>query len=1740
MPSKIICHFLGLKLLLEVLEIKKWEVINFTLATRIQVFHINEIEEDIIVSDIPKIMLNSLNLLNYESRTLSNSLQKLFSPNEEQNPNELNYLELMLEDKEKNSSSVHPMDIFLLIFFSCDKIYRQKFVVKVAKCQLSLPLIAFDPFSQKLILYSFSFQKLFKECSLSDSKKYEFPVVDHPMNTVSALRIGSEGMERSKSKLLNDLLNVSHSYFFHRSCEGSVQTNYLLNQTVEIGWYLPSGKKDNFEEPLTFLNLRGDATSLQKQLTFLLSVSNVLLIFISPQHFNEDNIQVLEYIFERVNSRNSSEEIPHLILVVESLGKRYDLRKLKDYKPNQSNLIKLCKNEAEDKSKFINAITTGLKNSDKKRCINDFIGHAQRVDIFSEEIDESDIQINSAEVQSILMEEMPQDHSQVELSEVKVKMLPLQGTSWKKMAENYRNFYRKTKDQQHDVKLKRNERENIRKQQLEYLRQVPSYSMQHILGKVKEFKYSNSEVFWRLFQNELDKLSKRYIPELYKQYKEERDVLFEESRNHPNRKLSDLNNKLDQISQNISKSSLGIEHVFRELSQIYEVCKQSSNTDFTQIMNSLQIDPNDLIIMASRLLLSGFQLEILDGDVSHIPTKWVSDILFQLSSLIGHSKRFYVISVLGVQSSGKSTLLNTMFGLEFAVSAGKCTKGAFMHLVHIEPEAAQQLGYDYILIIDTEGLRAPELAAQETYLHDNEIATFAIGLADLTIINILGEHSNEIQDILQITIYALIRMRKASVKPKCMFVHQNAAAINMENILAVNTRNFVQLLDEITLTAAKKEKVSDLFQNFNSVIEFNPKEDIFYFPTLFKGDPPMAPINPGYCEAADKLRRFVLLKSAELSQSCLTLPKIAMKVKDLWDSVLKEDFVFNYKNVQELNALYELDSAQSQWTALFTQLLSVWVRESSKMIECKEGDDLEILWNEMILKLRELVDTICMEEQERIKSDFFINHPSKELLSPREETSDIFFKSLRDKEFQYSFSSLKEIYNKQKHKRVIQNMFNDAEKNLYQNIMDEFGDSKETFAGLTNIQISEIFDDKWKKLTQSIPNQGKVEVIDIQVELKKLLTESPRLQDVKLADKKTMLNDFSNFIEFCTTNQFPVDDKYIKVHPSTPLKKSNIDSSEITFEDTERLVRQKLENIVQHVRDECDELVANKCDSNMFFSFSYFEWIIESVKNACETESKRSENVLPNQFINDLIFYECCRKVTHFEGLQKEYIEHVSVSAMLESKKPEYKNYFIRKWKGIADEIIAALKLSTILITEITNIANEKMKKGMLDHFLKLKKFSTKFQLQMSVLGDLCQEEKFTEYLLYIKNPIDYIEFWLLNKMKQIFYVKENNEFALKIFETEREDLIHFSIKSATAAINSISMEIKKNILIPSNLSESEKKKVKEFWKELFLANIDEKINFNAKDELNFFNTHTICDFDRFITAFKENMRSFEVDCVPLTFCMELKNQIVRSFIQCKSCCRFCNELCTLNAGEHKHSCGVFHRPHCLKPELLRHYQPRERLTTSIILRENPNKSTRSLAPNQGKKVVPIPPLHDPDLPQYDDVVSNVQAPAELDSPVNIQNLPVDDSVPDLAPHPPGYESDGGPKQVDVGSRRKLDYSDCSTKVLVGGKFQIKPEHFINNYAEIASDWDIDAGDSKNSIYWKWVIVNFHDKLFGQEIDLPEEELLEWKSITKNQVLSEIEELMKRCPTNPEERPNDRSTFMQGLFKIFPFMKRFF
>ncbi|CAK4089079.1 unnamed protein product [Aphanomyces euteiches] len=132
------------------------------------------------------------------------------------------------------------------------------------------------------------------------------------------------------------------------------------------------------------------------------------------------------------------------------------------------------------------------------------------------------------------------------------------------------------------------------------------------------------------------------------------------------------------------KQSVQLEHLCRELAQLCVV------------------DPttySGLAMLAAQHLLDGFSLELMDGDAGVVNLVWVTGVLNALKLQV------LVLSILGVQSSGKSTLLNYMFGVRLHTSVSRCTRGVNIQLLKCDGRRE----YEYIILLDTEGILDDEI-----------------------------------------------------------------------------------------------------------------------------------------------------------------------------------------------------------------------------------------------------------------------------------------------------------------------------------------------------------------------------------------------------------------------------------------------------------------------------------------------------------------------------------------------------------------------------------------------------------------------------------------------------------------------------------------------------------------------------------------------------------------------------------------------------------------------------------------------------------------------------------------------------------------------------------------------------------------------------------------------------------------------------------------------------------------------
>ena len=126
-----------------------------------------------------------------------------------------------------------------------------------------------------------------------------------------------------------------------------------------------------------------------------------------------------------------------------------------------------------------------------------------------------------------------------------------------------------------------------------------------------------------------------------------------------------------QATQEVNDNQITLLHCWRELGLIYE----SNPKKYHELPH-----------LAAGYMADGFPFEVLDGDSGHCMMGWTKAVLSRLREKLNSDlkvkkklvdpkiqveAKLFVLSILGVQSTGKSTLLNMLFGLQFRTSVGR-------------------------------------------------------------------------------------------------------------------------------------------------------------------------------------------------------------------------------------------------------------------------------------------------------------------------------------------------------------------------------------------------------------------------------------------------------------------------------------------------------------------------------------------------------------------------------------------------------------------------------------------------------------------------------------------------------------------------------------------------------------------------------------------------------------------------------------------------------------------------------------------------------------------------------------------------------------------------------------------------------------------------------------------------------------------------------------------------------------
>ena len=1488
----------------------------------------------------------------------------------------LNRLVSWKDKEEKIHTAVyHPMDLLHQIVDQLGISSRCKLYQKLSLCKLAVPVLLIN----KDLTYMRTSLHHVKTSWAVGGKRQEGSVTTAPIHVVSMMRIGkmSENFF-SKSKLANDILGfrtdakIGSCGFFNKSSAASNNRRKLAEGNVEGMWYEKSYRSNAFESSFTLLNLRGNAQNHIQTSLKLASATDTLILFCDEDMFKDNNY------FEYLDKLGQETKVVKKVIIVFTKACMEKIRQCHlKFAAISSNyhyqlfdgVYQKCLTNIQDEidKSLKNEMISKVRSLDERFVKDENLTIESTGIIIEKTLDVSDSFIKQMDALKRASE------NPKKRSEIRMNIFPLQSFT-KEYAHTVRQEYR-CLDIHMKRKLEGEAYANLKSQYEKISKGLPEI-MSNFLEILFEYEGSEQQMsFVRGVQESLDNWCSDHLFKIRRDFSDafEKLIAFTDDERNKRKETGSVDTALkekikkqteecENLNLLLLDLSVGIESIFREIGQI---CESTIRNESSLSVAQLKKCAKKLPKLAASLLLEGVALEIMDGDGLSCPTKWIESVLLAVEEIFklrtgikGRDPKVFVLTILGTQSTGKSTLLNTMFGVHFPVSAGRCTKGAFLQLIPLQVE---ECVYDALIVIDTEGLGAPEYKDDKT--HDNEIATFVLGIADLVLINVRGELPLNIESFLEVSTAALMRMTDAECHPSAMFVHQNCDPSAKDKNDAAKEK-FMKTMNAVVQSQASYFQMKDKFLGFQDVVDISISNDFLYFPQLFEGAPPMAPPSYEYSMACWKLTSSILQKMKSIYQKnceAQTFRSFSEKVINVWNGVLKEAFVFSLVNNAEIVAKYAIGEKLSKLKFTMVSQIDKHVNVLTNIIEAsfksttvsddatedcqksKERSTYKSTFDKALVDFDQFTNTIFQKQK-----DLFLNFIAEQATN----------KSMYKKWEQRCINELEENKNKRKkegdtilnsfytHKlnkinltKTIDNSRVELE-NVARETATNLISAKEKEAGTEDIgftdnEINSEFNKFWKTVQERFKTQKKsaFQSVDVVVSFRQaILSQYRRTTNfsniaAKFGDK--LENDFQNdwiipkYLEFKSKGLREKFMEYFNINDQKWLSQKFRIISFVDYVIT-RVKKELLEIIT------INDLTKMKFqdDSVTFNCNALVEKYLVRAQSILETEHEKTaakkEYELTDQFKIIFCYYAAQKAKPFFTRVQRDFLHKTDVS--IDDEKKNVKQLFTLLLRKEKELTIAATMIAAMFHKIVTR--NKPLMVKTEVFYLILGLLTQKTHVHGLVLYDVIDmvtysidHEESKKYLnLYFHHPFEAFE----NKIKEVIEGNKNlkiddrlaekitasfrelEKWLSKVEPSEEKPLVDVICENPIAKNYGIGKSDFCTIKVPempkkvdyAELTEEKKNEEEEKYRQL-----NEKRKLDEKE--------IIARLINLIPKYKsENIKASEMDRKTIinTLITDVNNHLFACKTQCPFCLAPCNETHEENATHREHCCNC-HRP---------------------------------------------------------------------------------------------------------------------------------------------------------------------------------------------------------------------------------------
>ncbi|XP_014838565.1 PREDICTED: interferon-induced very large GTPase 1-like, partial [Poecilia mexicana] len=224
----------------------------------------------------------------------------------------------------------------------------------------------------------------------------------------------------------------------------------------------------------------------------------------------------------------------------------------------------------------------------------------------------------------------------MDVAKIKDKFLPYQGQPWNDWCKINKELHHLKGDIEKEKAQKTHQLMELHAKQCKAsngeLMRLFTQSLQSLPPKEREYFLTWTQIL-------IDALSTDDLSSILQNYDETwSEVLVLKKKHDKSDPLKHKQTELELLSKKLQSATFGLEHIFREMGQIYE-----AHQTLRKLSMSHHPDWTKYPELAADLMISGHPMELMDGDAGHVPLTWISSLLKEVIQKLG-DQRVFVLS----------------------------------------------------------------------------------------------------------------------------------------------------------------------------------------------------------------------------------------------------------------------------------------------------------------------------------------------------------------------------------------------------------------------------------------------------------------------------------------------------------------------------------------------------------------------------------------------------------------------------------------------------------------------------------------------------------------------------------------------------------------------------------------------------------------------------------------------------------------------------------------------------------------------------------------------------------------------------------------------------------------------------------------------------------------------------------------------------------------------------------------